>query len=59
MHPDQVVLTASTSEAYSWLFKLLADPGDQVLVPTPSYPLFEWLARVDREGDQNIQVLRL
>lgn len=47
VHPDQVVLTASTSEAYSWLFKLLADPGDQVLVPTPSYPLFEWLARFE------------
>ena len=42
--PDQVVLTASTSEAYAWLFKLLADPGDEVLVPRPSYPLFEFLA---------------
>lgn len=41
--PDRVVLTASTSEAYSWLFKLLCDPGDVVLVPRPSYPLFEHL----------------
>ena len=44
---DQVVLTASTSEAYSWLFKLLADPGDQVLVPSPSYPLFDYLAGME------------
>ena len=42
---DRVILTASTSEAYSWLFKLLCDPGDEVLVPRPSYPLFEiWRA---------------
>jgi len=52
--PDQVLLTASTSEAYSWLFKLLGDPGDEVLVPSPSYPLFEWLARL--EGLRALQV---
>ena len=40
----RVLLTASTSEAYAYLFKLLADPGDEVLVPRPSYPLFEFLA---------------
>jgi aspartate/methionine/tyrosine aminotransferase len=44
---DRIVLAASTSEAYSYLFKLLCDPGDEVLVPTPSYPLFEHLARLD------------
>ena len=44
---DCVVLTASTSEAYSFLFKLLCNPGDAVLVPTPSYPLFDHLARLD------------
>ncbi|MGO8997192.1 MAG: pyridoxal phosphate-dependent aminotransferase [Polyangiaceae bacterium] len=44
IHADRIVLTASTSEAYSFLFKLLADPGDSVLVPQPSYPLFEHLA---------------
>src|SRR5438477_5409542 len=38
--PERIVLTASTSEAYSLLFKLLADHGDDVLVPRPSYPLF-------------------
>lgn len=43
--PDDMLLTASTSEAYSYLFKLLCDPGEEVLVPTPSYPLFEHLAR--------------
>ena len=42
-----IVLTASTSEAYSVLFKLLADPGDVVLVPQPSYPLFDLLTRLD------------
>lgn len=45
--PAHVVLTASTSEAYGWLFKLLCDPGDRVLVPRPSYPLFEHLTRLD------------
>lgn len=44
---DRVVLTASTSEAYSLLFKLLCDPGDAVLVPQPSYPLFELLTQLD------------
>jgi alanine-synthesizing transaminase len=44
---EHIVLTASTSEAYGFLFKLLCDPGDQVLVPRPSYPLFEHLARLD------------
>jgi aspartate/methionine/tyrosine aminotransferase len=42
-----VVLTSSTSESYSWLFKLLCDPGDEVLVPRPSYPLFESLASLE------------
>ncbi len=45
--PARVVLTASTSEAYTWLFKLLCDPGDTVLVPSPSYPLFEHLTRLE------------
>ena len=44
---DRVILTASTSEAYSLLFKLLCDPADLVLVPQPSYPLFEHLTRLD------------
>jgi aspartate/methionine/tyrosine aminotransferase len=42
--PERILLTASTSEAYSFLFRLLCEPGDQVLVPSPSYPLFEFLA---------------
>jgi aspartate/methionine/tyrosine aminotransferase len=42
--PDRLILTTSTSEAYSYLFKLLCDPGDEILVFQPSYPLFEFLA---------------
>jgi len=45
--PAQILLTASTSEAYAYLFKLLADPGDEVLIPRPSYPLFELLAAME------------
>ncbi len=45
--PERILLTASTSEAYAYLFKLLADPGDEVLVPRPSYPLFEYLATME------------
>ena len=45
--PERVVLTSSTSEAYSLLFKLLCDPADCVLVPEPSYPLFELLTKLD------------
>jgi len=44
LSPDDVICTASTSEAYAWLFSLLADEGDCVLVPAPSYPLFSYLA---------------
>jgi alanine-synthesizing transaminase len=45
--PERILLTASTSEAYALVFKLLADAGDEVLVPRPSYPLFEFLAALD------------
>lgn len=45
--PEQLLLTASTSEAYGFLFKLLCDPGDEILAPVPSYPLFEYLASLD------------
>jgi alanine-synthesizing transaminase len=41
---DDLILTTSTSEAYSFVFRLLCDPGDAILVPTPSYPLFDFLA---------------
>jgi aspartate/methionine/tyrosine aminotransferase len=44
---DRVVLTSSTSEAYALLFKLFCDPGDRVLVPHPSYPLFDHLTRLE------------
>lgn len=44
--PEQMLLTASTSEAYSYLLRLFCEPGDAILVPTPSYPLFDLLARL-------------
>lgn len=42
--PEQIILTTSTSEAYSFVFRLLCDPGDEVLIPAPGYPLFDFLA---------------
>jgi aspartate/methionine/tyrosine aminotransferase len=45
--PRQVLLTASTSEAYSFSFKLIADAGDRILLPQPSYPLLEHLTRAE------------
>ncbi|MGE5715116.1 MAG: pyridoxal phosphate-dependent aminotransferase [Acidobacteriota bacterium] len=47
MPPGQIVLTASSSEAYGWLFKLAGDPGDVVLVPAPSYPLLDALTELE------------
>ncbi len=44
--PERLVLTTSTSEGYSYVFRLLANPGDEVLVPKPSYPLFDFLAEL-------------
>jgi aspartate/methionine/tyrosine aminotransferase len=44
---DRILLTASTSEAYAYLFKLLTNAGDEVLVPRPSYPLFQFLADME------------
>lgn len=45
--PERIILTTSTSEAYSLIFRLLCDPEDEVLVPAPSYPLFEFLAELE------------
>jgi alanine-synthesizing transaminase len=45
--PGQVILTTSTSEAYSYLFRLLCDPDSEILVPQPGYPLFDFLAGLD------------
>ena len=66
---ERIVLTASTSEAYGFLFKLLCDPDDIVMVPRPSYPLFEFLARLenvrtafydlDHDGEWHVSVEKL
>jgi len=50
---DDMILTTSTSEAYSYVFRLLCNPGDEVLVPAPSYPLFDFLADI-----QNVKPVR-
>ncbi len=44
VNPERLILTTSTSEAYSYVFRLLCNTGDEILVPKPSYPLFEFLA---------------
>jgi aspartate/methionine/tyrosine aminotransferase len=44
LDPERLLLTTSTSEAYTYVFRLLCNPGDEILVPKPSYPLFEFLA---------------
>lgn len=46
--PSRILLTSGTSEAYGFLFKLLCEPGDSVLVPAPSYPLFDVLAQLEQ-----------
>ena len=43
---EDIFLTASTSEAYSYVFRTLCDPGDELLIPSPSYPLFDFLAEI-------------
>lgn len=47
VEPERIVLCASTSEAYAWIFKLLCEDGDEILTPAPSYPLFDFLARAE------------
>lgn len=66
LDPGRIVLSASTSEAYAFLFKLLCDPGDEVLVPRPGYPLFDFLATLEcvrarpyplaRDGEWHVDV---
>ena len=53
---ERVVLTASTSEAYGWLLKLLCEPGDCVLVPAPGYPLCADLARLERVRSESYRL---
>ena len=50
LDPGQIFLTTSTSEAYSYVFRLLADAGDKILAPQPSYPLFDFLAGLNDVG---------
>jgi len=50
---EDIFLTTSTSEAYSYIFRTLCDPGDELLIPSPSYPLFDFLADI-----QDVTLLR-
>ncbi|HEV2315692.1 MAG TPA: pyridoxal phosphate-dependent aminotransferase [Candidatus Acidoferrales bacterium] len=50
---DDILLTTSTSEAYSFVFRLLCNPGDELLIPAPSYPLFDFLADI-----QDVKLVR-
>ena len=50
---DSIVLTTSTSEAYSFVFRTLCNPGDEILIPEPSYPLFAFLADI-----QDVKLVR-
>ena len=45
--PEDIILTASTSEAYSFLMRLLVNPGEKILIPRPSYPLFQFLLEIN------------
>ena len=47
LEPERVFLTTGTSEGYGWLFRLLCDAGDEVLIAAPSYPLFDFLAQIE------------
>jgi len=51
--PESLILTTSTSEAYSYAFRTLCNPGDEVLIPSPSYPLFDFLAEI-----QDVKLVR-
>jgi alanine-synthesizing transaminase len=50
---DDLILTTSTSEAYSYVFRTLCNPGDEILIPSPSYPLFDFLAEI-----QDVKLVR-
>jgi aspartate/methionine/tyrosine aminotransferase len=50
---EDILLTTSTSEAYSYVFRTLCDPGDEILIPSPSYPLFDFLADI-----QDVKLVR-
>lgn len=47
VHPEHIFLTTGTSEAISYLFKLLCNPGDTILAPSPGYPLFDFIAELE------------
>ena len=56
LDPENLILTTGTSEAYSFLFRLLCEPGDVIAIAQPSYPLFEFLATIQ---DVKLQPFRL
>jgi aspartate/methionine/tyrosine aminotransferase len=56
--PEDLFITASTSESYSLLFRLLCNPGDTVVIPTPSYPLFDYLAGINDVKTEYYRLVR-
>ena len=58
LSPREIILTASTSEAYSFLMRLLVNPGEKVLIPKPSYPLFQFLLEIINDVDFDYYPLR-
>jgi len=53
---DNIFLTSGTSEAYSFIFKLLTDPGDEILIPNPGYPLFSFIAEMESVNIKNYKL---
>lgn len=57
IHPESIIITAGSSDAYNYIFRLIAEPGDEILVPSPSYPLLQFLSRLNDISIKNYRLL--